>query len=82
MEAEILIKLGFIAILLGVFLITLGIISHSKKSRTEAGFVAFIGPIPIGFATSREALLTVFLITLVVLLMIGIYYFYLINLLR
>jgi len=75
-------KLGITAILLGIFLTAVGIIANVRKSKSEVGVVFLIGPIPIGFATSREALWTVLLITLLVLLMMLIYYLCLTNLWR
>lgn len=50
---------GLIAILMGVILIMVGTFLQTPKSKTEGGFVLFIGPFPIVGATSRNMLYAV-----------------------
>ena len=62
MEWESLVGLGFIVVMLGVFLIIVGVILAAMhggegKSRSEVGGVIIIGPIPIVFGSSGRAAL-------------------------
>jgi len=69
-------QIGIALIFLGIFLIFVGIpISQisEKKTKVEAGFIAFIGPIPIGFATSKEILYISLIISLALLILLVIY---------
>lgn len=68
-------KLIFISsflIFLGILLLIIGVILN-KKVKTEFGFFGLIGPIPIGFWSSKTALLLtlVFLfVSILIILMI------------
>jgi len=51
-----LITLGVFVIIVGFVLSLIGVLSQAKgKAKVEGGGVFFIGPIPIGFASSERA---------------------------
>lgn len=68
MVAENLIAIGFVVVLIGFILIILGSILQTTKGKTEGGFIAFIGPIPIGWATSKNIFYILVILSLVVLI--------------
>ncbi len=74
MEVE-LWQIGIILIFLGILLTFLGVLSSStqKRTRVEAGFVGFIGPIPIGFATSKEMLYLALIISIIAIVLLLMY---------
>ncbi len=51
-------SLGLVLIFLGMLLVIISGLKYAAESKTksEFAFVGFIGPFPIGFGTSREAL--------------------------
>jgi len=66
---ENLIPLGVVAVFVGMILIVVGaLLSASKQSRTEGGFVFFLGPIPIIGATSKTMLYAVIALSIFVLI--------------
>ncbi len=62
-----LIQIGFVFVLIGIVLLTLGAL-FSAKGKTYAAFGGFIGPFPFGFATDPRMFLV--LIALLVLALI------------
>jgi uncharacterized membrane protein len=68
---ENLILMGVLLIFVGILLIFLGIIFGSKENvKTEWGFFGLIGPVPIGFWSSKKAFIfTVGLIIILVLVL-------------
>ena len=75
---EKLIFLGFAVIMLGILLVLIGSVLSvfkGRKTKTEGGFIFFVGPFPvIGGATSKEifyVLLTVSVILIVLFLLLG-----------
>jgi uncharacterized membrane protein len=68
---ENLILMGVLLIFVGILLIFLGIIFGSKENvKTEWGFFGLIGPLPIGFWSSKRAFIfTVGLIIILVLVL-------------
>ena len=52
---EALIILGIGLVLLGFFLVMVGVLWGAKPGKVEAGGVVLIGPFPIVFGTSEEA---------------------------
>jgi len=62
MKPEYLFLLGFFLILFGISLIALSAFLHTNKSKVDVAIGGFIGPIPFGFATSREMLFILILI--------------------
>ncbi|MBI4020289.1 MAG: DUF131 domain-containing protein [Candidatus Aenigmarchaeota archaeon] len=63
--AEYLITLGIAAVFLGLILIMIGAMASSKESNVHVGVGGFIGPIPFGFANSREMLYVVMAIAVI-----------------
>ncbi len=64
-----LVVLGILLIMLGFAFITIGALrSAPAQSRVEAGGVVFIGPIPIVFGTSSEAVVVSALAAILLLL--------------
>ena len=57
-----LIFIGILLIIIGFFLITF---SSIKESKVEIAVGGFIGPIPFGFATSKELLILIIIISLI-----------------
>ncbi len=73
-QAE-LFRLGLLLVLVGFFLIFLSAVKMvgDSKVRGEFAFVGFIGPVPIGFGTSKNTLIfatviAVFMLMLFILL--------------
>ncbi len=52
---EALVILGIGLVLLGFFLVMVGVLWGAKPENVEAGGVVLIGPLPIVFGTSEEA---------------------------
>jgi uncharacterized membrane protein len=69
---ENLVLIGIFLIFIGILLIFLGAILGSKENvKTEWGFFGLIGPVPIGFWSSKKAFIfTVGLIIILVLILI------------
>ncbi len=71
MDSSTLTLLGIIIMLIGFFLIFLGLFTGASKSKVEGSAIFFIGPIPIGWASSKEMLyLSIFLSIIVFLFII------------
>lgn len=62
-----LIPIGIALILIGFILVFVGTLLQSK-GKTEAAFVGFIGPFPVGFGTSREILYVAVALSILLLL--------------
>jgi len=60
------ITIGILVIFLGFVLIFIGAFLQGSKTKTEAGFVTFIGPIPIGFVSSKNMFYITILISIIV----------------
>ena len=69
---ENLVLIGIFLIFIGILLIFLGAILGSKENvKTEWGFFGLIGPVPIGFWSSKKTFIfTVELIIILVLILI------------
>ncbi len=67
MVAENLVSIGIIVILIGFVLVLAGTILQGGKTRTEAGGIIFIGPIPIIGATSKNMFYAVIALSLIML---------------
>lgn len=65
MKMEQLIAVGFIFILIGIFLIIIGSILSSGKGETKIAVGGFIGPVPFGFANEKNMLYLVMFISLI-----------------
>jgi len=65
---QLLVALGIAAIFIGIVLVFIGSLIGEKKSNVQVGVGGFIGPIPVGLATSREALYLVVAIMVAMLL--------------
>jgi len=63
MESTILL-LGIALILIGFFLVLLSALLSLKAGKAEVAVGGFIGPIPFGFATSKNMLIAVMLLSL------------------
>jgi len=61
---EHLIPIGFLIVVIGIMIILVGLIG-TKSKRVEGGFIAFIGPIPIMGATSKNMLYFVVMVSVV-----------------
>lgn len=68
MLTENLITFGILVILLGFMLVIIGSVLQSTKAKTEGGFIAFIGPIPIGWASSKNIFYVLVILSLFVLM--------------
>ena len=64
---NILLKSGFLLILIGFLLIFIGVILSAKNENVKFGFGGFIGPIPFGFANDPNILVLVLLVSLIIL---------------
>jgi len=58
---------GIALILLGIFITILSVIL-SGKGRVEYGVVGFIGPFPIGIASSKEMLKLILIVLLLIMI--------------
>lgn len=72
--APALLMIGFAAVVIGIVLLFVASLMGAAGGKSEAAFVGFIGPIPIGFGTSKEIMyvavaLTVALAAITLLLM-------------
>ena len=69
---EQLIPIGMLIIFIGFLIVMIGSILTALKgrSKTEGGFVFWIGPIPIIGATSKQMFYTVLLISLIFLFLL------------
>jgi len=69
---ELLLRIGLALVLLGVLLTIAALAAGISKGkyRVEWGFGGFIGPIPFGFASSKEVLLLVLGVSLLTLILI------------
>jgi len=68
MVSENLILVGILVILIGFVLVFIGSLIKAKSSKTEFGFVGFIGPIPVGFGTSKEIIIFALIVGLIIFL--------------
>jgi len=62
-------SIGILVILIGFALVIVGSILtllKSKQTKTEGGFVFFIGPFPIVGATSREMFYALLVVSIVI----------------
>jgi len=46
--------LGLSLVLIGIFVITIGLIKFAEKAKVEGGGVIVIGPFPIAFGTNES----------------------------
>ncbi len=53
MEFENLLTLGFLIIVIGVFVMAFGMVKGMKEGKAEGGGAVVIGPFPIAFGTSK-----------------------------
>jgi len=74
MKPEYLFLLGLFLIFFGIILITISAFLHDK-TKINVAVGGFIGPIPFGFATSKEMLLIIIVITI----LLAILYFLIIR---
>lgn len=52
-----LIPIGILIIFIGIIILFVGFIlsaTKQKQTKTEGGFIFWVGPIPFGFATRKE----------------------------
>jgi len=65
MVQENLVVIGFAVVFIGIILIVIGSLLGAKDSKVNFGVGGFIGPIPWGFANSKEMLYLVIGISVV-----------------
>lgn len=65
MIGSLLVFIGIIIIITGVFLLLFG---GKEEGKVEGGFVGFIGPIPIGFGTDRGIMMFLLVLAIVIML--------------
>lgn len=68
MQNDTFIIFGFLLIFIGISIILLSYIG-TKNIKVHYGVGGFIGPIPFGFANSKEMLYIVILLTIIIVLM-------------
>jgi len=68
MLPENLIPIGVVVIFLGFFIILLGALMGTRDSKVEWAFGGFIGPVPFGFASKKEWLKFIIVVSLIFLL--------------
>ena len=69
MTKDWLLTFGVFLIFLGIFLITLySFYSSKENTRVEFAIGGFIGPIPFGFATQKELLVIIIMLSMVALI--------------
>lgn len=74
MATENLVTIGILVILIGFVLVLVGTVFQPTKTKAGGGFIAFIGPIPIGWATSKNVfyiLVALSLFALIIFLLIN-----------
>jgi len=67
MITENLVPIGILTISIGFILVIVGAIFQASKAKTEVGIVGFVGPVPIGFGTSKNVLYLTIALSLIVL---------------
>lgn len=64
-----LITLGLILIVIGVLVLMIGMfLSADKNTKVEGGGVIMIGPIPIGFGTSKEMMILAMILAIILMI--------------
>lgn len=68
MSPENLIPVGVAVIFLGFFIVLIGVLMGTKGLKVEWAFGGFIGPVPFGFASKKEWLKFIIVLSLIFLL--------------
>ena len=71
MDANNMLSMGMVLIVAGILLIFLSTLKMASEARakTEVAVVGFIGPVPVGFGTGKNALIMALLLGIVTLLL-------------